>query len=410
MHNIIFYSIIVILLANYFLELAMKYLNAKRKTDTLPTELQDVYSQTELVKSNNYQKANAKFSFWFSTYGIIAMMLMLYFEGFAKLDTLLKNTFENQAIISICFIGILVIASTLLNLPFEIYDTFVIEQKFGFNTTTPFLYLKDKIISLILLTIVGGLILYLILWFYTLTATMFWLYAWGLVTAFSVFMMLFYSNLIVPLFNKQTPLPEGELRTAIEEFCQKVDYKLDNIYQIDGSKRSTKANAYFTGLGKKKRIVLYDTLINSLTTNEIVAVLAHEIGHYKHKHTLQGLIASVLQTGIVLYIFSIFVQSKELSMALGVAEHTFHVNLIAFAIIYTPFSLIISIFENLWSRHNEYQADTYAAKNFNKQHIIASLKKLSVKNLSNLLPHPIYIFIYYSHPTLLQRIRNLSNN
>jgi STE24 endopeptidase len=221
-------------------------------------------------------------------------------------------------------------------------------------------------------------------------------------------MVLFYSNLIVPLFNKQTPLQEGNLRDAIQQFAGKVGFKLDNIFVIDGSKRSTKANAYFTGFGAKKRIVLYDTLINEMQTDEIVAVLAHEIGHYKKKHVLQGLVISLLQTGALLFVFSLFVGNPFLSMALGVENPNFHIGLVAFGILYTPFSFVLGIFMNLLSRKNEYQADAFAAQNFNPGSLASALKKLSVNNLSNLTPHPLYVFFHYSHPTLLQRLEHLN--
>jgi len=236
---------------------------------------------------------------------------------------------------------------------------------------------------------------------------MFWIYAWLVVAVFSIFMSMFYSNLIVPLFNKQTPLKEGELRSSIEDFAQKVGFKLDNIFVIDGSKRSAKANAYFTGLGPKKRIVLYDTLINDMETDELVAVLAHEIGHYKKNHIIQGLIISLIQTGIVLFIFSLLIDSPLLSKALGVEEPNFHIGLIAFGILYSPVSFVLGIFMNMLSRKNEYQADAFAAKNYRPEALASALKKLSVKNLSNLTPHPKYVFFNYSHPPLLERLNHL---
>jgi STE24 endopeptidase len=258
--------------------------------------------------------------------------------------------------------------------------------------------------------IIGGGLLALIIYIYQLTTSSFWIYAWLVVSGFSIFMVLFYSNLIVPLFNKQTPLPDGELKSAIENFSDKVGFKLDNIYVIDGSKRSTKANAYFTGFGSKKRVVLYDTLINDLTTNELVAVLAHEIGHYKKHHVLWSLLLGILQTGIVLFIFSLFVGSSELSAALGVNTPSFHIGLIGFGILYSPISMVTGLAMNIFSRKNEYQADAFAAKYFDASELRSALKKLSVKNLSNLRPHPAYVFFHYSHPTLLQRLNALKAN
>jgi STE24 endopeptidase len=221
-------------------------------------------------------------------------------------------------------------------------------------------------------------------------------------------MLMFYSNLIVPLFNKQKPLPEGELRDAISNFSQKTGFKLKNVYVIDGSKRSTRANAYFTGFGPKKRIVLYDTLINDLTTNDIVAVLAHEIGHYKKRHVMISFVLSVVQMGIMLYLFSLFVSNPKLSQALGVNIPQFHVGLVAFAMLYSPISLITGLFMNLLSRKNEYQADAYAGINFQPEELISALKKLAGKNLSNLTPHPLYVWVTYSHPSLFQRVKYLN--
>jgi len=257
--------------------------------------------------------------------------------------------------------------------------------------------------------LIGGGLLALIVWFYVLTKEMFWIYAWGAVSIFSVFMTMFYSSIIVPLFNKQTPLEEGELRNAIEEFARKAGFKLDNIFVIDGSKRSTKANAYFSGLGPKKRIVLYDTLINDLTTEEIVAVLAHEIGHYKKKHTLSNIAASVIQSGIMFYIFSLLVDSKALSQSLGSETVSFQLGLVAFGILYSPISTLIGLFMNTISRKHEYQADAFAKEYKQSGGLISGLKKLTAKNLSNLTPHPWYVFFNYSHPTLYQRIKVINN-
>ena len=247
----------------------------------------------------------------------------------------------------------------------------------------------------------------LIIFIYLKTGSFFWIYVWLLVSGFSLFMAMFYSSLIVPLFNKQTPLEDGELKQAINDFATKVGFKLDNIFVIDGSKRSTKANAYFTGLGSKKRIVLYDTLINDMEIPELVAVLAHEIGHYKKKHIIWSLIIGIIQTGIMLFIFSLLIDSPALSGALGVEQPSFHIGLIAFGILYSPLSMLIGMGMNIFSRKNEYEADAFAAKNYESAPLASALKKLSVRNLSNLRPHPAYVFFHYSHPTLLQRLEAL---
>jgi len=283
----------------------------------------------------------------------------------------------------------------------------VIEEKFGFNKATPKIFIGDKIKTWIITAIIGGGILALVIWFYQLTTEYFWIYTWIIISVFSIFFSMFYSNLIVPLFNKQTPLEEGELKSAIQDFAEKVGFQLENIYIMDGSKRSTKANAYFAGLGKKKRIVLFDTLVNEMTTEEIVAVLAHEIGHYKKKHTLSMIIISIIQMGITLFILSLLINNPLLSSALGASKPSFHLGLLAFGIIYSPVSTLLGLGINVLSRKNEYEADRFAGVNYNADALASALKKLSVKNLSNLTPHPAYVFFHYSHPPLLKRLEAL---
>ncbi len=405
--NFYFWLILAIVIFDFALEQFLDYLNYTYKNKPIPKELQDIYTQEEYQKQQEYEKATSRLSFISSTFNFILILIMLLFNGFAIVNQLALNVSTNPILLALTFFGILMFVSDLLNTPFSIYSIFVIEEKFGFNKMTVKTFISDKIKSWLLGAIIGGILLSAIIWFYLKTSYMFWLYAWILVSVFILFFTMFYSNLIVPLFNKQTPLEDGELKQAIENFSKKVGFKIDNIYKIDGSKRSTKANAYFTGLGKKKRIVLYDTLINELTTEEIVAVLAHEIGHYKKKHTLQAMILSVLQMGITLYIFSLFVNNYELNKALGVDKVYFHIGLVAFGLIYTPISILTGLFMNILSRKNEYQADNFAKENYNAEYLISGLKKLSKQSLSNLTPHPLYVFFYYSHPTLYQRIVNL---
>jgi STE24 endopeptidase len=342
-----------------------------------------------------------------STFSFVLIMLMFFLEGFALVNNWAVSISSHPIWSALIFFGILLLASDILTTPFSIYSTFVIEEKFGFNKTTPKTFILDKLKGWLLGAIIGGGLLALIIFIYMKTGNMFWLYVWLVVSGFSIFMAMFYSSLIVPLFNKQTPLEEDELKQAIQNFAAKVGFKLDNIFVIDGSKRSTKANAYFSGLGPKKRIVLYDTLINDMETPELVAVLAHEIGHYKKKHILWSLFIGIIQTGIMLYIFSLFIGSPELSTALGVGQPSFHIGLIAFGILYSPLSSLIGIGMNLFSRKNEYEADAFADKHYDGQALASALKKLSVKNLSNLRPHPAYVFVHYSHPTLLQRLAAL---
>ncbi len=407
MYNTIFYIIIAILISGFILERWLDYLNLKNTSDELPAELEDVYETERYKESQAYKRTNNRFSFLTSSFNLVVILLMFFLGGFAYVNQIAYSLSDNYILIALIFFGILMIASDILNTPFDIYDTFVIEEKYGFNKTTPKTYILDKLKGWLLGAILGGGIFALIIWFYQLTGQNFWIWAWLLASVFMIFMTMFYSNLIVPLFNKQTPLEEGELRSAIEDFAEKAGFTLINVYVIDGSKRSTKANAYFSGLGSKKRIVLFDTLINDLSTEEIVAVLAHEIGHFKKKHTLTGTIISILQTGLTLFLFSLFLNNPALSEALGVQEPNFHISLIAFGVLYTPITIILGLFVNHFSRKNEFEADKFAAKKYDANALISALKKLSSKNLSNLTPHPLYVFFHYSHPPLLKRVRAL---
>jgi STE24 endopeptidase len=407
MHNALYYIILAIIIVDFIIERWLDYLNSKKLSIELPEELKDVYDAVQYKKSQEYKRVNDRFSLITSSFSFILVVGMLLFGGFNLIDNWARSFSGHPIIIALIFFGILAIASDILNLPFAIYDVFVIEEKFGFNKTTPKTFILDKVKGWGLGAAIGGGILALIIWFYQLTTNSFWLYAWIAVSLFTIFMTMFYSTLIVPIFNKQTALEEGELRDEIQKFSNRAGFKLDNIFVIDGSKRSTKSNAYFSGLGSKKRIVLFDTLVKDLSISEIVGVLAHEIGHYKKKHTLTGIVTSIIQTGITLFIFSLFVDNPQLSAALGSDKPSFHLGLIAFGILYSPISMIIGLFMNHFSREHEYAADLFAKEKYNSDALIQALKKLSSKNLSNLSPHPLYVFFHYSHPTLLQRIRAL---
>lgn len=402
-----FIIIITILVCNYLMERSLEYINSRKFNDELPDEIKDVYDHERYKKSQEYKKENYKFSIITSTFGFLIILGMFLFRGFAWADHIARSISSHPILITIVFFGMLMFLFDLVNIPFAVYDTFVIEEKYGFNKTTVRTFILDKIKGWLLSAVIGGGLLAVIVWIYLRTMNNFWLYAWAVISVFSIFMSMFYSNLIVPLFNKQTPLDPGELRDKIMEFSEKAGFRLKNIYVIDGSKRSTKANAYFTGLGSKKRIVLFDTLIQDLEKSEIVAVLAHEIGHYKKKHTLTGLVISIVYTGLILFILSLFIGSPVLSEALGTAQPSFHIGLVAFGVLYSPISTILGLGMNVMSRKHEYQADRYAGERYEPASLIEALKKLSRKNLSNLTPHPVYVFFHYSHPTLLQRIRAL---
>ncbi len=405
----LFYIVIGILIMNFVFDKILSSLNAKHFDDEIPNELKDVYEEEEYKKSQAYKKTNYKFGTLTSLFTVALTLAFFFLDGFEFVDQIARSYSENNILIALIFFGIIMIGSDIITTPFAYYRTFVIEEKFGFNKTTKGTFFLDKIKGFLMTAILGGGILSLIIWFYEITGKNFWLYAWGLVAVFSIFMNMFYSKLIVPLFNKQTPLEDGDLKNSITEYAQKVGFTLDKIFVIDGSKRSTKANAYFSGFGSQKRITLYDTLINDLEDEEIVAVLAHEVGHYKRKHIIFNLITSLLLTGFTLFILSLFINTALLSEALGVTTHSFHIGLIAFGILYSPISEITGLFMNYVSRKFEYQADNYAKETYKGAPLISSLKKLSKNSLSNLTPHPSYVFMHYSHPTLLNRVRNLQS-
>ncbi|MEX0288951.1 MAG: M48 family metallopeptidase [Flavobacteriaceae bacterium] len=406
-HTLLFYIIIAILCVQFVLESVLDYLNAKKFADPVPTELDDVFDAEEYRKSQDYKKTNYRFGLLTSLFSLALTLCFLIFGGFEWVDAIARNLSLNPIITALVFFAIIMLGSDLLTTPFSYYQTFVIEEKFGFNKTTPGLFFMDKLKGWLMMMILGGGILALVIWFFQWAGTNFWIYAWGLISAFTIFMNLFYSKLIVPLFNKQTPLQEGSLKSKIEGYASKVGFELKNIFVIDGSKRSTKANAYFSGFGKEKRVTLYDTLINDLEEDEIVAVLAHEVGHYKRNHILFNLAASILLTGFTLFLLSVFVNNPEVSLAIGVSQPSFHAALIGFGILYSPISEIPGLVMNYLSRKFEYQADDFAKNTFSAMPLVTSLKKLSKNSLSNLTPHPAYVFMHYSHPPLIDRIRNL---
>ena len=407
MHNTIFYLIIIIPVAGYLVEQYLEYLNGKMWSDTIPGKLKGICGEEEYRKSQLYDKDNKRLSFCSSTFNLAIMLAMIVAGGFSFADNIARGFSMNLVIVSLVFFGIIGFVSDIINIPFSLYETFVIEKRYGFNTMTLRTFITDHIKSLFIALLVGIPVLGLITWFYYKTGHNFWLYAWGLITLYSIFMNFFYSELIVPLFNKQIPLEPGSLRDKIEEFATRTGFRLRNIYVIDGSKRSTKSNAYFSGFGSKKRIVLYDTLLKEMTEEEIVAVLAHEIGHYKKKHVQLSLLFSFILTGFMLFLFSVVVDHPELSQALGTEKSSFHLGLIVFGILYSPLSLIIGLVTNYISRRNEFAADRFAKDNYKPEMLAGALKKLSVKNLSNMLPHSVYVFFHYSHPPLLKRLEKL---
>ncbi|MBN4051875.1 M48 family metallopeptidase [Cytophagaceae bacterium AH-315-L13] len=401
----LFYIIIGILILEYLLDRFLDYKNQLHWSTELPEELKGIYDEESYKKSQKYDKVNYRFGLWSSGFSLVVILIMIVGGGFALVDDYARSFSENLMVISLAFFGVLFFFNDIISIPFSIYHTFVIEKKFGFNKTTVKTFCVDKLKGYLLTIIIGGGLLSLFVLFYQWAGSNFWIYFWIVITAFLLFMFMFYTSLILPLFNKLTPLEDGELRKAIEEYTNKVDFPLTNIMVIDGSKRSTKANAFFSGIGSRKKIVLYDTLIKDHTSDELVAVLAHEVGHYKKKHTSQGIIMSILQTGLMLFLLSWFIDVEALSQAMGAKEGSFYMGLLAFGILYSPISTIMELFMNLISRKNEFEADEFAAKTFSGEYLVTALKKLSVNNLSNLNPHPLYVFFNYSHPPLLERLR-----
>lgn len=405
--QLIFNFIIGFILIEFLTERILAYLNSTCWSSEIPGKLNGIYKVEKYRKSQDYEKINHSFATLTSMFSLILILGMLWFEGFAFVDSWARSYSANPIVLSLLFFGILGFASDILSLPFSIYHTFVIEERFGFNKTSLKTFVFDKLKSWLLIAIIGGGLLSLVIWIYSIAGSYFWVLAWAVLSLFMICITILYSTIIVPLFNKQTPLEDGELRDAIEAFAKKAGFQLTKIFVIDGSKRSSKANAYFSGFGPQKRIVLFDTLIIEHTIEELVAVLAHEIGHYKKKHTLFRMLTSIIQSGFMLFILSLFIDNPLLSNALGSETQSFHLGILTFGILYSPISMLFSLISNWISRRNEYSADKFAAIHYDANSLILALKKLSVNNLSNLSPHPAYVFFYYSHPPLLQRIEAL---
>lgn len=399
------YLILGIVIFDYLFDQILDYINLKNSSSELPVELKGIYNDEEYAKSQYYQKVQSKFSFKTAAFNTVISILVIALGGFGLLDGYLNDFISNPILLSLGFFGVLFVLSDIINLPFQIYSTFNIEAKFGFNKTTVKTFVLDKLKGYLLAGIIGFLLGYAVLWLIAELGPDFWLYALILVAVFTLFMNLFYTSLILPLFNKLSPLEDGKLKSQIEAYATKVNFPLDHIMVIDGSKRSSKANAFFSGLGKKKKVVLYDTLIEKQTEEELVAVLAHEVGHYKKKHIVWSLVLSVIQLAFTFFIMSLLIFNENMSLALGGTNLSIHLNLIAFGLLYSPISRVTGLLMNILSRKNEYEADEFAAKSFSALPLQSALKKLSVTSLSNLSPHPAYVFVNYSHPPLLKRLK-----
>ncbi|MBU2914312.1 M48 family metallopeptidase [Reichenbachiella agariperforans] len=400
----ILYLIIGITIFDFVFNKVLGILNNKSRKKPIPASLTGIYDEEKYADSQRYQTAVFKFSAISSTLSFFVMLAMLWFGIFGWLDAQVRAIAPVEYLSSLYFFGILYFASDILGLPFDIYGTFVIEEKFGFNKTTAKTFVLDKLKGWLMTLIVGGIIVGVFIALVALFPQTFWIYFWIVAAVLMVFINMFYTSLIIPLFNKLTPLGDGTLKDAITHYSQKVGFSLNNIFVIDGSKRSSKANAFFSGLGKKKKVVLYDTLIDQHSEEELVAVLAHEVGHYKKKHIVWSMILSMAQIGFMLWLLSLLISSSEVSWALGANSTSMHINVLAFGMLFSPVSTVIGILMNLLSRKNEYEADEYAVRTYDRKPLISALKKLTATNLGNLTPHPAYVFVNYSHPSLQQRI------
>ncbi|MBQ9310131.1 MAG: M48 family metallopeptidase [Bacteroidales bacterium] len=403
----IYWLIIVFMLADFGIGIWLTALNVKASKWPVPKVLEGLYDDEAYRKQQAYSSENRKMGLITSSLSLVLSLGFFAFGGFAWLDGIVRAASGNDIIRALLFFGFFFVVEFIISIPFSIYSTFSIEERYGFNKTTPKLFAADAVKGFILNAVLNGGLLALAVWIYTLNPQWFWLIAFGVAAVFSLFFQYIYSDVIVPLFNKQTPLEEGQLRDAIEAFAQKVGFELENIYVMDESKRSTKANAYFTGFGKKKRVVLFDTLIQQLSTDEIVGVLAHEIGHYKHRHLLKDMGVSFLTSLFTFWIVSLVLDSPTIAAAAGCTEPSFWINIQVFAMLLAPLHLVTGLIDNAISRKHEHEADAFAKQNGCGKGQAEGLKKISAQALSNLTPHPVVVTFEYSHPTLADRVEFL---
>ncbi len=399
--------IVALLCGSFVLDRLLDLLNLSRMKPELPEKLRPFYDEERYRKSQNYLREKSRFGLLTGALNFVGTLLVLILGGLGALDSYLRTYMDDPFLLALTFFGVLGAASSIFGMPFSLYSTFVIEEKYGFNKTTFKTWVLDKVKGALIGAVLGSLILFAFIWLVDTLKEDFWIWFWGGISLFSLGIQFFYTTLLMPLFNKLQPLEAGELRSAIEAYSTKVGFPLGNIMVMDGSKRSTKANAFFSGFGSQKRIVLYDTLIAQMSQPEILSVLAHEVGHYKRRHIILGTILGMLNIGLMLFVLSRFILLPELSAALGAATPSIHLSLIAFAMLFSPISEVTGLLMNLLSRKNEYEADAFARETCDGPALEAALIKLHVETLSNLDPHPAYVFLHYSHPTLMQRISAL---
>ncbi|MFM1985386.1 MAG: hypothetical protein RLZZ295_552, partial [Actinomycetota bacterium] len=398
-------GIVTFILIDFAAGRVIDFLNENSKNAPLSLVAAEIYNPDEYTKSLEYGSAKYKVELFTSVISTVVMLSAIILGWFAWLDQTISDRFSNNLLITVIFFGVLIVGGMIANLPVSYYSTFVVEEKFGFNKTTKKLFVMDTIKQLLLSVALGLPIIYLIALIYQNLESTFWLVGWLAVSAISLFMFIFGTRIFLPMFNKLKPLPEGELRSEVESYCQSQGFPLSKLWEMDASKRSTKLNAFFSGMGKVKIIGLYDTLIEKLTTKETVAVLAHEVGHYKRKHVYTMFAFSNLQTLVIFSLMGWLLGNPNLSKALGSDTPSFHLSMIAFFMLFTPVSTLLGLINNSFSRHNEYQADQYSIDTYPgaREYMYSALKKLSVESLSNLNPHPVYVAVHYSHPPILDR-------
>ena len=407
MSEYLIYIFIFFILFGFIFSSILEYINSKNWKDSVPDSLKDFYKESDYKKAKSYKLDRDRVSLISSLISTTLTIIFIFSGFYGKVSDYSLYYFDNPFLQSAGFFLFFLLISTIISLPISYYSIFTIEEKYGFNKSTFSTFIKDKIKGLIISLLIGGFILYISIQLYNFFEANFWLWLWVFLSAIIIFTNMFYTTLIVPIFNKLSPLEEGSLKNKIEKYSKKIGYSLDKIFVIDGSKRSSKANAFFSGLGPKKTIALFDTLIDKHEEDELVAVLAHEVGHYKKNHIKQGLLLSISQVGIICYALQLCLNEPNLSLALGGLESSFHLSLIAFSFLFSPLSIIIGIGMNIFSRKNEYEADKYAKETYNGESLKNALKKLSSDSLTNLYPHPLYVFVHYSHPPLLKRLEAL---
>ncbi|HEY5565184.1 MAG TPA: M48 family metallopeptidase [Rhodothermia bacterium] len=408
--NAIGWIILVALVGNYAVSTVVAVLNLRAMSSTLPVEFEGTFEETSYRKSQEYTRAKTRLGIVGDAVGLVVLVTFWQWGGFQALDELLRGFHWSDTVTGIAYIGTLMIAQSIVDVPFSVYATFVLEERFGFNRTTPLTFVLDRVKGLMLAAAIGIPMLAAVLTFFANTGELAWLYCWALVVLFSLLMQYAAPTLIMPLFNKFTPLDDGDLRSRILDMTARAGFPIRNVMVIDGSKRSSKSNAFFTGFGSQKRIALYDTLVEQHTEDELVAVLAHEVGHYKKHHIIQGAVVSIIHTGILFFLLSQVLDFRPLFETFYVSDPSIYTGLIFFGLLLSPVELILGLAMNALSRRNEYDADRYAATlTGSAESLISALKRLSHSNLSNLTPHPSYVRLYYSHPPVLERIQALRN-